>query len=79
MIVTEGEDPRVLSKGSFFGDISVLLHEAASASIVVRRPVSCLTLPSAKVQAFLVSHPLVMYRMPRVEARRPKTASAWRT
>jgi CRP-like cAMP-binding protein len=78
-IVIEGEDRRVLSKGSFFGEISVLLDEPASASIVVRKPVTCLTVPSAEVEAFLVSHPWVMYRMLRVEARRLKTASSWRT
>lgn len=77
--VIDGEDRRVLSKGSFFGEISVLLDEPASASIVVRRPVRCLTVPSEGVEAFLVAHPLVMYRMLRAEARRLRTASAWRT
>lgn len=78
-IVIEGEDRGVLSKGSFFGEISVLLDEPTSASIVTRTPLNCLTVPSAKVEAFLVGHPLVMYRMLRAEARRLRTASSWRT
>jgi CRP-like cAMP-binding protein len=77
--VIDGEDRRALPKRSFFGEIPVLLHEPASASVVARRRVSRLILPSAKRRAFLVSHPLVVYRMLRVEARRLKTAPAWRT
>lgn len=78
-IVIEGEDRRVLSKGSFFGEISVLLDERASASVAATKPVSCLTVPGSEVQAFLVDHPVVLYRMLRIEARRLRTACAWRT
>ena len=59
-IVIEGEDRRVLSKGSFFGEISVLLDERASASVAATKPVSCLTVPGSEVQAFLVGHPVVL-------------------
>jgi hypothetical protein len=31
------------------------------------------------IQAFLLSHPLVTYRILKAEARRLKTASEWRT
>ena len=78
-IVIDGEDRRVLSKGSFFGEISALLDEPASASVMVRSPLSCLTVPSDEVEDFLLAHPLVMFRMLRAEARRLQTASAWRT
>ena len=78
-VVIDDEDRRVLSKGSFFGEVSVLLEEPASASIVTRTPVSCLVVPGAEVQAFLVSHPQVTYRILKAEARRLKTASEWRT
>jgi CRP/FNR family cyclic AMP-dependent transcriptional regulator len=78
-VVIDDEDRRVLSKGSFFGEISVLLEEPATASIVTRTSLRCLVVPGAEFQAFLVSHPQVTYRILKAEARRLKTASEWRT
>jgi CRP/FNR family cyclic AMP-dependent transcriptional regulator len=78
-VVIDDEDRRVLSKGSFFGEVSVLLEEPATASIVTRTPLSCLVVSGAGFQAFLVSHPQVTYRILKAEARRLKTASEWRT
>jgi CRP-like cAMP-binding protein len=78
-VVIDDEDRRVLSKGSFFGEVAVLLDEPATASIVTRTPVSCLVIPGAEIQAFLISHPVVTYRILKAEARRLKTASEWRT
>ena len=75
--VIDDVDRRILSKGSFFGEVSVLLEEPASASITTRTPVSCLVVPGAEVRAFLTSHPVVAYRMLMAEARRLKTASEW--
>ena len=69
-MVIDDEDRRVLPKGSFFGEVSVLLEEPASASVVTRAPVSCLVVPGADVQDFLVSHPQVLYRILKAEARR---------
>ena len=37
-VVIDDEDRRVLSKGSFFGEVAVLLEEPASASIITRTP-----------------------------------------
>jgi CRP/FNR family cyclic AMP-dependent transcriptional regulator len=78
-VVIGDEDRRVLSTGSFFGEVSVLLGEPASASIITRTPLRCLVIPGSEVQAFLVSHPLVTYRILQAEARRVRTASEWRT
>ena len=78
-VVIDDEDRRVLSKGSFFGEVSVLLEEPATASIVTRTSLRCLVVPGAEFQAFLVSHPQVTYRILKAEARRLKTASEWRT
>ena len=78
-VVIDDEDRRVLSKGSFFGEVSVLLEEPATASIVTRTPLSCLVVSGAEFQAFLISHPQVTYRILKAEARRLKTASEWRT
>jgi CRP-like cAMP-binding protein len=78
-VVIDDEDRRVLSKGSFFGEVSVLLQEPATASIITRTPVTCLVVPGPEVEGFLVSHPQVTYRILKAEARRLKTASEWRT
>lgn len=78
-VVIEDEDRRVLSKGSFFGEISVLLDEPATASIVTRTPLTCLVVPGSELQAFLLAHPRVTYRMLMAQARRLKTASESRT
>ena len=78
-VVIDDADRRVLSRGSFFGEVSVLLEEPATASIVTRTPLRCLVVPGADFQAFLVSHPQVTYRILKAEARRLKTASEWRT
>jgi CRP/FNR family transcriptional regulator, cyclic AMP receptor protein len=79
VVVIDDEDRRVLSKGSFFGEVSVLLEEPATASILTRTPLSCLVVPGSEVQAFLLAHPQVTYRILKAEARRLKTASEWRT
>jgi CRP/FNR family transcriptional regulator, cyclic AMP receptor protein len=78
-VVIDDEDRRVLSKGAFFGEVSVLLQEPASASIVTRTPVTCLVVPGPAVKDFFVSHPLITYRILKAEARRLKTASARHT
>jgi len=77
--VIDDEDRRLLSKGSFFGEVSILLEEPATASIVTRTPVTCLVVPKLEVPAFLVSHPQVTYQILKAEARRLRTASEWRT
>ena len=75
-VVIDDEDRRILSKGSFFGEVSRAPRaEPASASIIARTPVSCLVVPGSDVQDFLVAHPLVTYRMLQAEARRLRTAT----
>ena len=80
-VVIDDEDRRVLSKGAFFGEVSVLLGEPASASIVTRSPVRCLVVPGEEFGPFLLANPQVMLRVLKAEARRLATASAseWRT
>jgi len=73
--VIDDEDRRVLPRGSFFGEVSVLLEETTSAAIVTRTPVTCLLVPGPEVETFLLSHPKVMYRILKAEARRLRTAS----
>jgi CRP/FNR family cyclic AMP-dependent transcriptional regulator len=78
-VVIDDEDRRVLSKGSFFGEVAVLLEEPATASIITRTPLTCLVIQGSAIQDFLTSHPLVTFRILKAEARRLKTASEWRT
>jgi CRP/FNR family cyclic AMP-dependent transcriptional regulator len=78
-VVIDDEDRRVLSKGSFFGEVSVLLDEPASASIVTRTALRCLVVPGEQFRPFLVDHPQVMYQVLKAEARRLATASDWPT
>jgi CRP/FNR family cyclic AMP-dependent transcriptional regulator len=78
-VVIDDDDRGVLSKGSFFGEVSVLLGEPASASIVTRTPLTCLVVEGAEVQAFLLAHPQVTYRMLKAQARRLRTADEWHT
>jgi CRP-like cAMP-binding protein len=72
-VVLEDEELAVLSKGSFFGEISALLHEPTVADIVARTNVRCLFVPDDQVEEFLLSWPRVMYRMLQTEARRVRT------
>ena len=64
------EEIAVLSKGSFFGEISVLLEEPTVADVLARTPLRCLYVPAEEVEDFLVANPRVMYRMLQTEARR---------
>ena len=66
----DDEEIAVLSKGSFFGEISVLLDEPTVADVLARTPLRCLYVPAEEVEGFLVANPRVMFRMLQTEARR---------
>jgi len=69
-VLLEDEELAVLSTGSFFGEISVLLGELAVADIIARTPLRCLYIPPDSAQDFLIQNPRVMFRMLQTEARR---------
>ena len=69
-VVVDDEERATLGTGSFFGEVSVLLDEPATADIVVRRSLRCLVIPAERAEAFLLAHPRVMFRMFQAEARR---------
>lgn len=75
----DGQDRATLSRGDFFGEVSVLLGEAPTADIVALRSLRCLVLPGSQVREFLVAHPAVMFRMLQAEARRLRTTIQWRS
>ena len=69
-VIVDDEERATLATGSFFGEVSVLLDEPATADIVVRRSLRCLVIPAERAEAFLLAHPRVMFRMFQTEARR---------
>lgn len=78
-VVLEDEELATLKKGSFFGEISALLHEPTVADIVARSSVRCVIVPAANVEQFLLDNPKVMLRMLQTEARRVRTTDELRT
>jgi CRP/FNR family cyclic AMP-dependent transcriptional regulator len=73
-VMIDDEERTTLSKGSFFGEVSLLLGEAATADVVTRTPLRCLAVPAEKLEDFLVAHPRVTFRVLKTEARRLRTA-----
>jgi CRP-like cAMP-binding protein len=47
--------------------------------VVALRPLRCLVLPGPEVEAFLVEHPKVMFRMLQASARRLRATIEWRS
>jgi CRP-like cAMP-binding protein len=77
-VVVDGQERARLGRGDYFGEVSVLLGESPVADIVALTPLRCLVLPASDVEAFLVEHPRVMFRMLQAQARRLRQATHWR-
>lgn len=78
-IRVNGKDYGTLSRGDFFGEISILLGEPPVADIVAARSLRCAIIAGPALQAFMLTHPTVMYRMLKAEARKLQRATSWRT
>jgi CRP-like cAMP-binding protein len=78
-ILVDGQQRATLGRGEFFGEVSILLGESPVADVVALRPMRCLVLAGPAVEAFLVAHPRVMYRMLQAQARRLRNANRWRS
>jgi CRP-like cAMP-binding protein len=76
-VVADEERGRIRT-GSFFGEISTLLDEPATAAVVTRTPLLCLVIPEGDVERFLLENPHVALQMVRTEARRRQAATTWR-
>jgi CRP-like cAMP-binding protein len=74
-VIADGQKRATLARGDFFGEVSVLLGEAPIADVVAVRPLRCIVLSGPDVEAFLIDHPRVMYRMLQVQSRRLRTAN----
>lgn len=77
-VMIDGTARSTLTRGDFFGEVSVLLGEAPSADVVALTPVRCLVVAGGAVETFLVSNPRVMFRMLQAQARRLRDANRWR-
>ena len=78
-VVVDGTERARLGRGDFFGEVSILLGETPIADVVAVRPLRCLVLAGPAVEAFLIAHPRVMYRMLQAQARRLRAANRWRS
>ena len=78
-IVVDGTERARLGRGEFFGEVSIILGESPIADVVATRPLRCLVLAGPRVEAFLIAHPRVMWRMLQVQARRLRAANRWRS
>jgi len=79
VVLVDGNERARLNRGDFFGEVSILLGESPIADVVATRPLTCLVLAGPRVEAFLVAHPRVMYRMLQAQARRLRAANRWRS
>lgn len=75
----KGEERARLSRGDFFGELSVLLGEPPIADVVALSPLRCLLLPGPRLRDWLLSKPTVTFRMLQTELRRLRNANEWRS
>ncbi|MBI2776153.1 MAG: cyclic nucleotide-binding domain-containing protein [Chloroflexi bacterium] len=78
-VIADGAQRATLSRGEFFGEISLLLGEPPTADIVATRPLRCIVLAGSAIEPFLVEHPRVMFRMLQAQARRLRNANRARS
>jgi CRP-like cAMP-binding protein len=78
-VIVDGDRRSTLHRGDFFGEVSILLGEPPTADVVATTELRCIVLAGPAVEAFLVGHPRVMYRMLQAQARRLRNANRWRS
>jgi CRP-like cAMP-binding protein len=78
-VIVDGTQRSTLHRGDFFGEVSILLGEPPTADVIATSPIRCIVIPGPAVEAFLVAHPKVMYRMVQAQARRLRNANRWRS
>jgi len=78
-VVVDGDQRATLGRGEFFGEVSILLGEPPTADVIATRPLRCIVLAGTAIEAFLVEHPKVMFRMLQAQARRLRNANRLRS
>ena len=74
-VIVDGDQRATLGRGEFFGEVSVLLGDPPTADVVALRPLRCVVLAGSAVEAFLIEHPKVTYRMLQAQSRRLRNAN----
>lgn len=74
-IKIDGQEVTRLSKGDFFGEMSILLGQSPVADVVATRQLHVLHLGGPELEGFLRDHPPVMFRMLKTLALRLYNAS----
>jgi CRP-like cAMP-binding protein len=77
-VVRDEIEQSVMHAGMFFGEISVLLDEPATAGVVARTPLRLAVIDRSAFMPFLLAHPTVTVRLLQAEARRISDLSPWR-
>lgn len=75
----DGTERALLSRGDFFGEISIMLREPPNADVVAVGPLRCVALAGPDLETFLTAHPLVMLRMLHSEVSRLRSATLWKS
>jgi len=76
-VVIDGQERARLSRGDFFGELSLLTDEPPAADVIATSLLRCMIIPDNELKAFLLRQPSVMYRMLQIEARRLRAANVW--
>jgi CRP-like cAMP-binding protein len=76
-VVIDGRERARLTRGDFFGEISLLTGEPPTADVVAASVLRCLIIPDNELKPFLLKQPTVMYRMLQIQARRLRAANVW--
>lgn len=78
-VYIDGRERSRLTRGEYFGEISVLLDEPPSGDVVARTDCRCLALAAPDLKPFLHGFPSVAIRLLQAEARRLKAGDQWRS
>jgi CRP-like cAMP-binding protein len=76
-VIIDGKARARLTRGDFFGEISLLSETTPTADVLAATVLRCLIIPDTELKPFLLRQPTVMYRMLQIEARRLRAANAW--
>lgn len=79
VVKIDGDDRARLSRGDFFGEMSLLLGEPPVADVFADGSLRCVVLAGPELGDFLQSHPPVMFRMLQAIARRLRASNQWRS
>ena len=76
-VVIDGQERARLTRGDFFGELSILTDDAPAADVIATSILRCLIIPDNELKAFLLKQPSGMYRMLQIESRRLRAANVW--